>query len=242
MKKSRIILPFLIVAAVLLSGCTPSLSEEAFETIDIFTENRTFVYNRIEDEGESEIRYDFTVEDDVVSTESVIKFDYGTVVSESNFNRDTLKPFTSHKGNSYNLDPSKNWDIYAEYENGVLNMTAETPSETETKTLDLPDYYIDNEALLFTVGALTLDQGYEKDINISIIDAGDIVVFRVTNIGLEEVTVPYGTMECIKVEVKYTGLVLGMKPRMYIWYSNDENRYPVMYENRGVFLELKSVS
>lgn len=242
MKKRRILLTFTIIAVVLLSACTPSLSTEDFETINIFTENKSFVFDRIEGEEKFEIQYDFTVEEDIVSSHSTIKFDYGKVVSESTFDKNTIKPITAHKGNSYNLDPTKNWDIYAEYDEPFLKMRAETPSEKETKSLTLPKHYIDNEALLFTVGALTLEQDYEKDINISIIDAGEIVAFRVKNMGLEEITVAYGTFECIKVEIKYTGMVLGRKPSMYTWYSNDENRYPIKYENRGIFLELKSVS
>lgn len=241
MKRMKFLIPMILSIIMLLSGCAPPISGDSFETLDIFHKSATFTYDRIEDENSVEIEYAINVEGDKVSTESVIVFDYGEVVSESVFNKKTLKPSYAHKGNSYNLDPSKNWDIYAEYGENSVEMRAETSSETEMKSLDLPEYYLDNEALLFTIGALTLEEGYKKDINISIIDAGEAVAFRVANLGTETVTVPYGTVECIKVEVRYTGLVLGRKPRMYIWYSDDENRYPVKYENRGIYLELKSV-
>ncbi len=42
--------------------------------------------------------------------------------------------------------------------------------------------------------------------------------------------------------VKYNGLVLGAKPKMFMWYTNDEKRIPIMYENRGIFLKLKDIS
>jgi len=120
-------------------------------------------------------------------------------------------------------------------------MVAGTAAERETKSLELPAYYLDNEGLLFTIGALSLEEGFEKDINISIIDAGEIIPFRVSYQGIETVESPYGTFECIKAEMKYTGLVLGPKPRLYIWYTNDENRYPVMYENKDVKLILSNI-
>ena len=121
-------------------------------------------------------------------------------------------------------------------------MSAKTPEETELRTVDLPRRYVDNEALLFTMGALDYRDGFTTDINVAIIDAGDIVTFRVSYQGLETIEVPYGTIECMKVEIKYTGLVLGAKPKMYMWYTNDEQRLPVMYENRGIFLKLKDVT
>ncbi|MBN2557282.1 MAG: DUF3108 domain-containing protein [Clostridia bacterium] len=240
MKKRAWLIILAIPAILLLAGCRPKLSTDTFETLDIFTKSRTFVYDRIEKEETTEVVYEITVEGSMVSTSCTIDFDYGRFISESSFNGGTLVPETALKSNSYKLDPEKDWVISAVYGN-ALEMTAKTDAATETKTLDLPDSYIDNEALLFTVGALSLEEGFEKDINISIIDAGEIVAFRISRIGTEKIDVPYGSIECIKVEIKYQGLVIGMKPRMYIWYTNDENRFPLMYENDGIFLKLKSI-
>lgn len=241
MKKVLLITTLILIIAVTLSGCAPKISEDTYNIMNIFTKSRSITYERTEDESVSDIIYNLFVDGNTVSTEVTINFEAGQFRSESEFNADTLIPISAAKGNSYALDPAQNWDIIAQYSD-VLNMTAKTPEETEMKTLDLPEHYVDNEALLFTMGALEYEEGFEKNINVAIIDAGDIVTFRVSYMGLETVEVPYGNIECIKVEVKYTGLVLGAKPKMYMWYTNDEMRIPVMYENRGIFLKLKAIN
>jgi len=240
-KKVLLITTLILIIAVTLSGCAPKISEDTYNIMNIFTKSRSITYERTEDESVSDIIYNLFVDGNIVSTEVTIDFEAGQFRSESEFNADTLIPISAAKGNSYALDPAQNWDIIAQYSD-VLNMTAKTPEETEMKTLDLPEHYVDNEALLFTMGALEYEEGFEKNINVAIIDAGDIVTFRVSYMGLETVEVPYGNIECIKVEVKYTGLVLGAKPKMYMWYTNDEMRIPVMYENRGIFLKLKAIN
>lgn len=241
MKKVLLIVALVLIVAVTLTGCVPKISEDTYNVMNIFTENRSITYERIEDEAVSDVIYNISVDGNIVSTEVTINFETGQFRSESEFAADTLTPISASKGNSYALDPAQNWDIIAKYSD-VLNMTAKTPEETEMKTLDLPVRYVDNEALLFTMGALEYKEDFEKNINVAIIDAGDIVTFRVSYMGLETVEVPFGDIECIKVEVKYTGLVLGAKPKMYMWYTNDDERIPVMYENRGIFLKLKEIN
>ncbi|MCD6322373.1 MAG: DUF3108 domain-containing protein [Clostridiales bacterium] len=241
MKKVFLIFTLFLIIAVMLSGCVPKISEDTYNVMNIFTKSRSITYERTEGEAISDVVYNITVNGNIVSTEVTIDFEAGQFRSESEFNADTLIPISAAKGNSYALDPAQNWDIYAKYDD-VLNMTAKTHESTEMKTLDLPVRYVDNEALLFTMGALEYKEDFEKNINVAVIDAGDIVTFRVSYMGLETVEVPYGNIECIKVEIKYIGLVLGAKPKMYMWYTNDNMRIPVMYKNRDIFLKLKSIN
>jgi hypothetical protein len=240
-KKGLIATALLMAIVVFFGGCAPKISVDTYNVMDIFTESRIITFERTEDENIRDVVYYIDVDGNTVSTKVEISFEAGQFRSESEFDADTLIPLSAYKGNSYALDPAQDWDIYATY-GEVLSMRAESNEGTERRTLDLPERYVDNEALLFTMGALEYEEGFTKDINVSIIDAGDLITFRVTYKGLETVEVPYGTIECIKVEVKYTGLVLGAKPKMYMWYTNDEKRLPVMYENRGIFLKLKDVS
>lgn len=235
----RYILPVFIFA-LLLSGCTPGLGEDSFETIDIFDENHTFTFERTEGDDVNDIQYTIETDGNIVKTGVEIDFSEGGFTSNSEFHADTLLPIRSFKSNRFNLDPDKNWEITADYGEN-LQMVARTETEQESKSMDLPAYYLDNEGLLFTMGALKYEEGFSQVINISIIDAGEIIPFRVTYLGVETVEVPYGNVQCIKVEMKYTGLVLGPKPKMYMWYTADENRYPVLYENKDVKLALKSI-
>ena len=240
MKKKLLLTILIIISVIMLSGCVPKISEDTYEITNIFHENRMLTYERTENDSITDVVYNINVDDNIVSTSVEINFESGQFRSESVFNADTLIPISAYKGNSYALDPSQNWDIFGKY-GDVLNMTAKTPDKTEMKTLDLPERYMDNEALLFSMGALEYEEGFQKNINVSIIDAGEIITFKVTYQGRETIDVPFGTIECIKVEVKYNGLVLGAKPKMYMWYTDDSERIPVMYENRGIYLKLKSV-
>lgn len=240
MKKTIALILIAALIAFLVTGCTPGFSEDTFDTKDIFNESHTFVFDRTEDDLTNEVIYEVLVVDGLVTTKIEIDFEEGKFISSSVLNANTLIPVSAFKSNTYDLDPEKNWEINAEY-GSTLEMVAGTPVETETKTLELPDYYLDNEGLLFTIGALSLEEGFQKDINVSIIDAGQIIPFRITHQGIETIESPYGIFECIKVEMKYTGLVLGPKPSIYTWYTNDENRYPLKYINNDVVLELKSI-
>ena len=229
-----------ITIALLFTGCKPGFSNDTFETKNIFKESHIFTYERTEDDIVNDVIYEVTVENGLVSTRVEIDFEEGMFISASTFNADTLLPISAYKSNTYDLEPDRNWEINAEY-GETLEMVAGTAAERETKSLELPAYYLDNEGLLFTIGALSLEEGFEKNINIAIIDAGEIIPFRVSYQGIETIESPYGTFECIKVEMKYTGLVLGPKPRMYMWYTNDGNRYPIQYENTDVLLSLSKI-
>lgn len=240
MKKRILVLLAVSIIAALFSGCAPKISEDTYEVKNIFVKSEILKYERTENESVTDVDYNIDVDGNKVSTSVTINFESGQFRSESEFNADTLMPLSSSKGNSYALDPAQNWDIFAQYGEN-LNMTAKTPEGTEMKTIDLPEHYVDNEALLFTMGALAYKEGFEKNINIVIIDAGDIATFKVSYAGIETITVPYGTFECIKVEVKYTGIVLGAKPKMYMWYTNDDRRIPIQYNNRDIFLKLISI-
>lgn len=240
MKKSFKYLILTVTIALLFTGCKPGFSDDTFETRNIFKESHTFTYERTEDDVVNDVIYEVIVENGLVSTKIEIDFEEGMFISASTFNADTLLPISAYKSNTYDLEPDRNWEINAEY-GDTLEMVAGTAAERETKSLELPAYYLDNEGLLFTIGALSLEEGFEKYINISIIDAGEIIPFRISYQGIETIESPYGTFECIKVEMKYTGLVLGSKPRMYMWYTNDENRYPIQYENSDVKLSLSNV-
>lgn len=241
MKKGLRIIVLVLIISVLFAGCAPKISEDTYGVMDIFKESKVFTYERIEDESTADVDYYVELDGNTVSTKVQIDFESGQFRSESSFYADTLLPISASKGNSYALDPAQNWDITAQY-GDVLNMTAATPDGTEMKSIDLPVRYVDNEALLFTMGALEYKEDFTRNINVAIIDAGDIVTFKVSYKGLETVEVPYGSFECIKVEVKYTGLVLGASPKMYMWYTNDDMRIPVLYENRGIFLKLKDIN
>ncbi len=239
MKKK--ILSVVFVVIIILTGCSVKISEDTYEVLDVFNQSRTLLFERVENNKKAELVYDIEIDGDLVKTDVAIRFPDGEYKSKSTFNSKDLIPVYAAKSNSYRLDPKKNWLIEGEY-GDELSMTANTEKGVDAKTVKLPQRYVDNESLLISLSSLKYEEGYSKNINVSIIDAAEIVTFNVSYKGIETIEVPYGKIECIKVALKYDGLVLGPKPLMYFWYSNDEKRIPIMSENSGVFLKLKSVS
>ncbi|MFO7636528.1 MAG: DUF3108 domain-containing protein [Clostridia bacterium] len=221
-----------------LSGCTPKWSMDDYEVLDVFSAAGRFVYEKSkfgEKEGMVEYVYERTGE--LVSLLCTIHFEQGTYLAGTVFDKNTLIPVSSHKSNTYTGQEEKNWEIQAQFRDRIT-LQAVTADGTDAKEMERPERLIDNESMVIVLGALPLEDGYEKTINISMIEAGVVKPFLVTFLGREEVSVPYGTFQCIMVEVRYVGPVLGFRPRMHLWYSDDENRYLIQYENSGEMLKL----
>lgn len=236
--KKVLIIVLLIMIVISLTSCKQELSKDTYDVENITIENSTFVYEKIENDVKSEIIYNLVVEDNLATYSTTIEFEDGQFRSSSTFDTSTLKATKSYKGNSYYLHPEKNWDIDASY-NQFLDMEATFEGETETISLAIPDNFLDNESVIFSVGAIK-----EKDdliINISTIEAAEITPYKVTWLGTSLVEVPYGEFECIRVRLEYIGIVLGEKPTLDLWYTNDENRHLIKYTNFNLEIYLKDI-
>jgi hypothetical protein len=234
--KKLITLILLIMILTLLVSCQPKLSSDSFDTLDIFNENKTFVYEKSLSDEISEIVYNLVVDGNIAKVSTTIKSDDGEYRSSSSFERDTLQPVKSYKGNTHLLYPEKNWDVNATY-NELLDMEAVVDGENEHISLVIPEYILDNEGLIFTVGAIA-----EKDllvINVVSIDTGDILPYEVSWLGEDTIETTYGKYDCTRIRLKYTGIVLGEKPVIDLWYTKDDNRYLIKYSNGRMELILK---
>ncbi|MBN2851886.1 MAG: DUF3108 domain-containing protein [Clostridia bacterium] len=238
MKRISLFVLFGLIMTLLVS-CKPQLSSDTFEVKTIFNDNHQFIYEKKENEVTSEISYTLTVDGDFATIDTATDFEDGEYRSKSTFNRMTLKPASAYKGNSYALHPEKNWDIYATY-NQFLDMEAVSEGKTEEMSLALPSSYLDNEAIIFTLAAI--EQQEDLVINVAVIDAGEVVPYKITWLGEADVEVPYGTLSCFRIQMEYTGPVLGPKPILDLWYTNDENRYLVKYSNSKMELLLKEIN
>jgi len=236
--KKTITITILLFIIMLLVSCKPELSSDTFDSENIFTDNKTFIYEKTQNGQSVDIVYELTIEDNLATYTTNIKLEDGEYRSSSTINVNTLQPVKSYKGNSYQLHPEKNWDIYANY-NKLLDMKAISEGKTETMSLVIPDIVLDNESLIFAIGAINKQANLV--VNVAVIDAAEIEPFKVTWLDNETIQTPSGEYECIRVQLEYTGMVLGRKPLLELWYTNDSNRYLVKYRNATMEMNLKEI-
>lgn len=227
------------IILTLLVSCKPQLSSDTFAVKKIFNENHQFVYEKHENDAISEIAYMLSVDGDLATIDTTIDFEDGEYRSRSTFDRTDLKPLSAYKGNSYALHPEKNWDIYATY-GQFLDMQAISEGKTEEMSLALPDVYLDNESIIFSLAAIEQQEGLI--INVAVIDAGEVVPYKISWLGVEMIETPYEKVECFRMQMEYAGPVLGPKPILDLWYTNDEDRFLVKYSNTKMELFLKEIN
>ncbi len=236
--KKTIIIIIAIVLITLLVGCQPELSRDSFEVKAIYTESSTYVFDRIENEETSEIIYEMEVLEDIITFSTIFNIEEGQYTSLSTVDKNTMKPIYTEKGNIFDIYPEKNWKITGTY--GVLlEMTAITNEETESLNIGLPVFYLENESLIFTLGAVIEQE--DLVLNIVFVDGGNILPYKASWLGISDITVPYGTYECFRVQLEYTGVVLGEKPRLDFWYTNDAQPILIKYAIRGMELQLSDI-
>jgi len=236
--KKTITIAILLFTIILLVSCKAELSSDTFNSKNIFTQDKTFIYEKIQNKKSVDIVYKLTIEDNIATYTTNIKLEDGEYRASSTLNTTTLQPIKSYKGNSYQLHPEKNWDIYANY-NKLLDMEATSEGKTEKMSLVIPNIVLDNEALIFSIGAINKQENLV--VNVAVIDAAEIEPFKVTWFNNETIKTPYGEYECIRVQLEYTGVVLGRKPLLELWYTNDDNRYLLKYRNATMEMNLKDV-
>lgn len=236
--KKTIYIIITIVLITLLVGCQPELSRDVFLTNAIYTDSQTYVFDRIEKEITSELIYEVEVMDETITFSTTFDLEDGEYTSLSTVDENTMKPIFTKKGNSYDIFPEKNWDITGTY-GLLLEMTAITAKETENLTIGLPVYFLENESLIFTLGAVIEQE--DLVLNLVFVDGGNILPYKATWLGVSDITVPYGTYECYRVQLEYNGMVLGEKPRLDFWYTNDDNAILIKYVIRGMELQLRDI-
>jgi len=159
--------------------------------------------------------------------------DTGAVVGKN------LEPLSAHY---QNLPPATAEapavEIQGRYAEGKLELQAHVGEKEQNVNITLSGKVLDNESVLMAIRNFPLAEGYSKEIKIAIIASAQVAPYTIKVEDLETVRVPYGELECYKVVMTYTGP--GEVPDMYAWYSNDDKRILVKYQNQNVLFALKA--
>lgn len=188
----------------------------------------------------------FVINKDSIDGKTIYKIDNPVLVKDGEFkvgavvDAVSLKPISSYKiSRPPEQYKDKGYEITGEYKE-KLYIKAKTAKSEQTINLNIASDYVDNESCLMLIRAFPLKEGFVKTFNLCIIQTAKVEPFEVKVIGRENVKVPYGEVDCYKVEIKYKGLGKGVS--MYCWYSNDDSKTLVKYQNQNVVFELKSIS
>lgn len=163
----------------------------------------------------------------------------GEFVTGAIVEADTLKPVSSfvtkHPPEKYK---DKTLELTGQYKD-KLYITAKAAAGNQDLVVNLSGECLDNESVVSAIRAFPLEEGYTKAFNLCILSTAKVAPFEIKVTGREKVQVPFGEVECYKVEMKVKGF-LPSNP-ITLWYSADEKKQLVKYSQGTTLFELKSV-
>lgn len=226
MNKSIIKIGVIVLSCVItLSGCLGlqdklnpnnrdkrNLEEEPLKLMDHipwndYQKTSYAIYSREEKYGSMEI--EITKSADAKSYEiiKVKESDTDEIRSGTTIMADTLMPTKSY----YNkISEYENFEISTSYtKDWYINTESKKPSE---QTIDLPEYYYDNESLLIILGALSYEDFDTFKLNVTIPLSGRVTPLKFKYEGKEQIHVPYGETDSYKIT----------SGSMTFWYSTND--------------------
>lgn len=148
-------------------------------------------------------------------------------------NAETLAPVTITRAID-SPDGARNWDVT--YEGSEVTVVQSTDDDERTDTIDIPQTSYDTWTDLFLWRTIDFREGYE--VRYQAVVTADFakpdvisIVLKVT--GLETVTVPAGTFDAWRMEIRSGGRT------QKAWIADDEERTLVRYDNTELVFELE---
>ncbi|HAP5617132.1 DUF3108 domain-containing protein [Enterococcus faecalis] len=186
------------------------------------------IYNREEETGEIGIEITKSIDTKFYNISKIKKNGSDEIQSGVTIVSDTLMPTKSYynkKSNSKN----ENYEISTSY---TKDWYVKTESEKSSEqTIDLPEYYYDNESLLIILGVLSYEEADTFKLNDTVPLTGRITPLEIKYEGKEQISVPYSETECYKV----------ILDDMTFWYSIDD-RILYQYKKGSTVYKLVNIN
>jgi hypothetical protein len=183
-----------------------------------------YIINLITQDGENYFKIDRTV-----------YMKAGTYKSGALLNSKNLNPVSSFvEANIIKDDKPQIFNIKGQYLD-VLTVN----TNGKISKVKLPKQYFDNEYLAMAIREFSIKDGFSTDVNICNLSASKAVTLSLRVIGKEKVKVPYGEVECYKLEF-YVPEKTDAAP-LNFWISTDEKRNLIKYGQPDNYTELKSI-
>jgi hypothetical protein len=238
---------FLIAILVIgmLTGCNIDLSEEVFTVGTKLTGSKTIQYSITNEEDDIDgvvtFKYVSDEETGLTKMQSYGDFETFDYKAEVIFDTETLMPLSSYKGNGYFDGSAEDWSVSSQYGAETVEISATQEEENATKSVKVPAQYIDNEMINLTLGCIELAEGEMVDINVLISESAMFAPYTVTNAGKETVTIGDNSYECVKYTAKYAGFSLFSAKVATLWFTDDDARMLIRYENNNQIMEFIEV-
>ncbi len=147
---------------------------------------------------------------------------------------ETLKPLSVRREISLQAKT-----VTGEYdsEEGIVRITIiDKDGDERPVPLRLEEHYYDNESSLFLWRTIPFEEGYEASYYSVLANqrSQDLITVRVA--GTEEVTVPAGTFQTWRVEIRFRST------KQVAWYADTPERTLVQYDNSRQIMQLTSAA
>ena len=150
--------------------------------------------------------------------------DESTVVADA----ETLKPLSFHRKLAL---PNQTEEVKGDYDavQGVVNITEVKGEEDRPVPLRLGKNYYDNDTSLFLWRTIPFAQGYTAAYFTVLTGSATQAIVEIEITGKEEVTVPAGTFQTWKMEVRSSGV------KQFAWFA-DTPQHPLVQYNNSIQL------
>ena len=221
-------LALVAAALVVLAG---ACAEEEVATQDVVsvipwpdTETTRYILREREDGDEERGRGTISVQRDGDDYRLGLRFEEGSNSDESTVlvDAETLKPLSVRREI---VGPDETTVLEGRYEGDLVRITARTDGRERSNPLRLEEHYYDNESSLFLWRTLRFEEGYSASYRAVIVNRRNQQVVTVEVVGRESVTVPAGTFQAWRVEVRSGGV------EQVAWYADTATRPLVKYDN-----------
>ena len=140
----------------------------------------------------------------------------------------TLKPLTFHRKL---VLPNQTEEVKGDYDavQGVANITEVKGEDDRPVPLRLGKNYYDNDTSLFLWRAIPFAEGYTAAYFTVLTGSGTQAIVEIEITGKEEVTVPAGTFQAWKMEVRSSGV------KQFAWFA-DTPQHPLVQYNNSIQL------
>ncbi len=224
-----------LLAALLLAACVvdePVATRDIVSTIPWQDRERAEYVRLDRDNGEERGRGVLTV------TRQNGTFELGLRYSDERdsdevvvlVRAETLKPVSVRREISL-----QSTTITGEYdsEEGIIRITIiDKDGDERPVPLRLEEHYYDNESSLFLWRTIPFEEGYEASYYSVLTNQRGQTLVTVRVVEREEVTVPAGTFQTWRVEIRFGDT------RQVVWYADTPERALVQYDNTRQILQL----
>lgn len=156
--------------------------------------------------------------------------DDGSVIVDAQ----TLKPVSFHRTLTSKNDVQ---EVTGDYDatTGVVNITEITGNTDRPVPLRLGDNYYDNDTSLFLWRAIPFSDGYTAAYRAVLTGSRSQLIVQIQVTGKEEVTVPAGTYQAWKLEVRAGGV------KQFAWFADTPQHPMVQYNNSIQIFQLTAL-